>query len=778
MREPQLIGAVHILVLLILGCRSSARLVANPWPRLAVAGLLIWSNLVVTGLLLSLFSKLDHIALYLAVSVGLAVGADIVLRRGRIAPSAMGLVSDDPDESVFDRVLRYGLGGTFALAAVASAIICLSHVPSNWDSATYRFSRAFFYLAQGNLLHIDNWDPRLSIYPLNGALLYVFPALYQFPPWSMALVTYIAWLFTALAVYVAARSFGTSRTGSAVAAWSCGMSPSVLAQATSTNDELLAAVPILLGVVFAREFWLTGQRRHAVLAGLGLGLGLGTKLHWIFYSVFVGALAIVTAVRAVRHADVRSGLARRLPMLLVAAVVAASLSTPFIGANYLSIGQATIAEFNNLVLNRPFRLSLALEKIRVNTAELFLSPFPDLVPPIDREQRRAAYTAFNRFFVGCCFSDLVETVKLSHPGGYAFRGPANPDGYLFREYTWLGFLPHLFLLVGAAGAAGAFGRRFPLASVVCVLSFFCWHATTAMQTRYQDGSIYYSFAAVLAAGGLGPAWDFARRSRQTARRLFMVCFFIVFGTHLMLGYNLLQFGELRNLRFLWRGEPAPDAHPVDARVADAVRSARAIYIPYTRWEVLYWNFMRFNPTARYTTGKELVLPASRTLMLLSIAPLVDTGIDAARFPARLPSTTGPGLTYLGRADGDHVFAQGDGVESRFPERRGYVLLRFTWSRDEQSRAIKGVEAIACCVGNGPADRVEWRFELLSRTTGKQIVGEWARPGSSTLGIRSLGDARFDTLVIETRGVDHPDEVVRTVHDLTRQFYDIRAREDS
>lgn len=79
--------------------------------------------------------------------------------------------------------------------------------------------------------------------------------------------------------------------------------------------------------------------------------------------------------------------------------------------------------YNRLVLNQPFNVSLALEKIRVSTAEMLLSPIPDLVPPIDREQRQAAYLAFNRFFMRCCFSDLVETVKPPYPGGY-FRPPA------------------------------------------------------------------------------------------------------------------------------------------------------------------------------------------------------------------------------------------------------------------------------------------------------------------------------------------------------------------
>ena len=272
MPHVQLIGATHALILIILGWRSAGRLVSSLRPRLAAAGLLIWCDLVLTGLLLSLFSKLDQVALYFSVSLAIATAVEVILRRRSIVPSALETVSVESDNALFDRVLRYVLSGTLVLAAIASAIICLAYAPNNWDSATYRFSRAFFYLAQGNLLHTGNWDPRLSFYPLNGALLYAFPAMYRFSPKWMSLVTYMAWIFTGLSVYVAAQSFRTSRTGSIVAAWLCCLSPSILAQATSTNDELLSAVPILLGLVFAREFWLTNLRRYAILAGIGIGL--------------------------------------------------------------------------------------------------------------------------------------------------------------------------------------------------------------------------------------------------------------------------------------------------------------------------------------------------------------------------------------------------------------------------------------------------------------------------------------------------------------------------
>lgn len=772
MQHVHVLGAIHALALLTLTWRSAGRLTSPLLPRLAALYLLAWCNLVLTGLMLSLLSRLNRVGLYLAVSLAIAALLDIALRYRVVAPHAMRWPEIGVERTPVDRVVRGVLSGTLALAAIASAIICLAYVPNNWDSATYRFSRAFFYLAQGNLLHTGSLDARMSFYPLNGALLYVFTALYQVPAQVMSLVTYVAWVYTALGVYMAARSWRASRTGGLVAAWACCMSPSILAQATATTDELLAAIPMLLGLVFGREFWISGRRRYALLAAIGTGLGLGTKLHWVFYSVFLVAAAVAIATHALRDRAFGSTLARRLPVLVAAGVLAASLSIPFMVSNYVSSGQITHMVYNRLVLNQPFNVSLALEKIRVSTAEMFLSPIPDLVPPIDREQRQAAYLAFNRFFMNCCFSDLVETVKPPYPGGYFFQGPANPEGFLFYEYTWLGFLPHLLLLVGVTYFLA---RGFPLASMALVASFFCWHFTSAMQTRYQAGQVgsYYSYAAVLAAAALGPAWDFARTSRGVAGRVLMTCFTIVFVTHMVLAYNLLQYGGLRNLQFLWNRQEPPDAHAVDPPVVEAIRAARNIYIPSTRWELLYWNLMRFNPGARYTTGGELVLPSRDTLMLLSITPRVDGGLLAAR----LPRGSGPGLTYLGRGDGDHMFAQGNGVAGRFPDRSRHVLLRFAWRRDPASGALEGVESLACCVGIGPDEGVEVRHGLLSRATGTYIWREWSRPGQPSGRLALPPDDRYDRLAIETRSLKHPEEIVRTVYDLGHDYYEIREAEE-
>lgn len=437
-----------------------------------------------------------------------------------------------------------------------------------------------YLLFLDDINHIKHYRSKLVI------LAYVFFALYQFGEHWMYFVTGLAWIFAGLGIYSAARGLGASHTGSVVAAWLGLMSPNVLAQAASTNDEVLAATPILIGLSFGMAWLSTSRRRYAVLAGIGIGLGCGTKLHWTFYWVFVLAALILLAIRFLRKPHAWPELRCRIPDVLLAGCVALPMIGAFAVCNYISSGQVMDPRLAEVNLNYPFRLDIAREKIRINTAQLFLNPIPDLVPPVHPEQRQAAYSAFNRFFVKCCFSDLVETIKPSK-SGYRFAGIAKPDGFAYTEYTvWLGFLPHLLVL---ACLAAVFTRRLPFASLAVLAAFFFWHATDSVQGLYiDDAAAYYSFPAVLSVAGLAPAWDLARASRRPIGRMLLAGFFVVFATHAVLGANLLALGRLRNVSFVWhKPSPPADLHALEPVVIEAIESARQIYIPYAHWEILY-----------------------------------------------------------------------------------------------------------------------------------------------------------------------------------------------
>ena len=568
MQNPQLLGMIHGLILIGLAWRSSGHLFGNAGHRLCSAYLLIWCDLVFTALILSLFSALDRVGLYFSVSLALAAGLELFLSFRHIAPHQGELRVGLASPPLFDRVLKRVLAAVLAAVALATLLICIHYIPNNWDTCTYRLSRAFFYLGHGNLLHPGHPpDPRLAFYPFNGTLLNLFLAIYQFPPQSFNFISAFTWLFAGLAVFCAARSLGASRTGGFVAAWVCLMTPNVLVQSASGNDEILAATPLLMGLVFAVEWLHTPRIRYALLAGVGIGLGLGTKLHWAFYWVFVCLAAVVFGVRILRSRELRSQLFARVPAILAASVIAAPLALSFLVSNYISTKHLTNEAFNNQVLNTPFRLSLAREKIETSTGEMLLSPIPDFVPPLDRPRRQSAYAAFNQFLMKCCFSNLVETTQRSVEG-YQFIGPSDQYAYLPSEITvWLGLLPHFMILVCLMLV---FTRKLPIESLWFIAAFWLWDLTYAMETRYiYWACTYYCFPAIISAAAIGLVWDFARSSSSGVSRFLSASFLVLFAAQFLLSANLLVFGGLRNIQFVFNRNPQKEMHPVDDSVVAA-----------------------------------------------------------------------------------------------------------------------------------------------------------------------------------------------------------------
>jgi hypothetical protein len=464
-------------------------------------------------------------------------------------------------------------------------------------------------------------------------------------------------------------------------------------------------------------------------------------------------------------------LVSRAPAALAAATIAVPLAATFVVCNYVSSGRVAHTEFNNQVLNTPFSLSLAREKVITTSAEMLLSPVPDLVPPIHAETRRPQYAAFNASFMKLASRFLPLTTTRSR-FGYEFRGPADELAYIPAETSvWLGFLPHFLILVGIVQLIS---HKLPHAYVLFVVAFFCWVLVYTTQTRYIWWTcMYYAFPAVLTAAAIGPIWDFARTSRAWAGRILLAGLVALFASHALLAGNLLTFGMLRNIRFLWQPGPASsDAHPVDSSVADAIRGARKVYIPATHWEVLYWNLMRFNPAARYSNGGVFRTPSPDTLMLLSIPGALSAGTLAVRLPSGAP----PALTYLGEADSDHIFAAGNRIEARRPERSPYALAQVTW-RQDASAAFTGVTAVHCCVGLDPPDGVVVRYGLRSRTTGEAAEGKWTLPGRYLNDPAPTAGAAYDSLWIESRRVADPEKVTRTVYDMKHTTYSVGEGEE-
>lgn len=142
-------------------------------------------------------------------------------------------------------------------------------------------------------------------------------------------------------------------------------------------------------------------------------------------------------------------------------------------------------------------------------------------------------------------------------------------------------------------------------------------------------------------------------------------------------------------------------------------ACRQYLLPYTHREVLYWNFMRFNPTARYRTGLDLHA-APGTMM----RPGVRREGNHDLLPARLPKGV-PGLAYLGRPELDQIFAANAAGQS---SRAGFTLIPPEWIPNRVRTASAG----------------------------------------------------YGTVIVETRQVNQPGEVVRTLHQASGRIYFVGA----
>ena len=76
------------------------------------------------------------------------------------------------------------------------------------------------------------------------------------------------------------------------------LTPGVVVQATSTNDEILAAFPLLIAVQFAIRFHRGGAVADLCLALIAAALSIGTKLHAVFYWPVVVAAGETAALLA------------------------------------------------------------------------------------------------------------------------------------------------------------------------------------------------------------------------------------------------------------------------------------------------------------------------------------------------------------------------------------------------------------------------------------------------------------------------------------------------
>jgi hypothetical protein len=254
---------------------------------------------------------------------------------------------------------------------------------------------------------------------------------------------------------------------------------------------------------------------------------------------------------------------------------------------------------------------------------------------------------------------------------------------------------------------------------------------------------------------LGLVFDSLHWRKHIVHKLLIVGFAVVVLAHLAIDFNLMAYNTQRNMpTALQRGF---DGETGVTRIAEpairAIRSANRIHIPYAHWEVLYWNFIRHNPGARYTTGAEYRAPDSGTLSLISVEgdefhpPAPGTPPDGRWLIGRVPGSGQAGLTYLGQSSSGYVFGAGANVDVQNPAGNGYFVVPAEVSRRPGSESPAKLTVKTNAIQG--LDKVEFRA-ISESSGGRRWASPWLVPHSGLQTVETPAGDTWKELILESR----------------------------
>ncbi len=676
-----------------------------------------WVSLVFAGHLASLPQALNRLDLYVPLSlVGMGLTLAIFRYVDKKRAAAPVLVMPrleftpihDPRHRKF---LFIFLGVTLAFVALSSIAIGLSVYPDNADSMIYRLPRAFWYVSNGSFLHpFKSFDNRLVFYPLDGVALYVPLVLYNLPGTAHSFPSLVTWGMIVYAVYRFARELGAERLIAFFSAWLVGLTPSILAQATSTNDEILAAAALLLSLYMGWRWMVTGRHGYFLFAAMAIGLSVGTKLHIIFLSpIILAALGIAAwhiKQKPERFRKWFGAIGWRTGLVSVAMAIV--LIFPFLLYNYLSVGRIYFfGEFESEVFNLSASLRGAFQNLLIYVSQMVFAPIADLNSwPVANDRQQ-----FNNM-LNAVFNPLIAPLLDPDPKyyhmGYRFVGITIPVSVRFVEFSlWSAFVWMLWPLQ----ARGALRQEFPLRGLFFLIAITppVWLLLWSFSTLYMEGTAtYFTFYLICAAPAA--VFSFAPIRRALWNDIRWVVIAIVTLTNLIISVNMLMYSGFRALPDIYYARTWPyDWDLIEPRIIEEIRKAEHIRIVILHEKMPYFAYMHWHPKARYYSPypTEDLPPADKLLQILPVSSLDRYGFMVLR----IPDKKSVGVTYLGAMRGigrEAIFATGNGVEIRYPEESNYIVPQVNVVPYEKGSIVSLQDKV---MGLNPEDNLEFSYEM-------------------------------------------------------------------
>jgi len=639
---------------------------------------------------------------------------------------------------------------TLGLFALISFILGMSVYPDNADSMIYRLPRALFYISNDNFLHpFTSLDNRLVFYPLNGVALYIPFALYGMTGTWFAFPSFIAWAMLIYTTYRFSKELGAPHLWSVFSAWLIGLTPSILAQATSTNDEILSAVAFLIALYMGWKWLVCGRQAYFLFAGISTALSAGTKLHIVFLIPIILIATFILLWKIKSNPLLFKEIYKSInwKVFFTTLFFMFVIFTPFLLYNYISSDRWYFFDsFKNDVFNLSANIKIGFQNLLIYFSQMILSPIADLnMWPIAND-RQAFNNQLNEIF-----SPLIKPLLSNNPDfyhlGYRFVGITLPVSVRFVEFSlWSAFIWILWPLQIILSLKHKFSFRiiFALLASTPLIWILFWSFTTL----YMEGTAtYFTFYLICAA----PAsiMVFSKIKNIIWSDIRWVAIVLVTITNLIICFNLVMYSGFRALPDLYYSKTLPyDWLLTEKEIIKEIRLAKRIRIVQTHEKTPYFGYMHWNPRAQFYSPfliKDISKEPNPTeiLQILPVSSMNRYGF----MPIKIPNKRIKGLTFLGlvRAIGrEAIFAVGNNIEKRHPNESNYIVLQAYLSLGENGKYILHLNKNP--MGFSKYDELEFKYQLKN---GNKIIYEKPYDKDPTLSVELAKDPYKTQLTLTT-----------------------------
>jgi hypothetical protein len=668
---------LHLLGLLIPGFWLGHRLGLSTPLRVGLLFLIFEASLIASAGLLSCAGVLGHLAVYQLVTTfcafAIAFGLWLAARRDIAYPTKLVSIADtsyvEPVASRFAAAI--GIGILVAFAAVMLHLT-LSAYPSVEDSLTVKLPKVVFAIQANSILPTNLTDEsRMYISPVYPALVQLFLIINGQNGHALLVFGFVNWIVCGLAIYQLCRDIGASKSASWIVVALVLLSPVLVAQGTSEGDDLMAATPLMISLMFLSAWLQRGGYLYPILAGLGLGFAVGFKFLALF---FVPALPIILLFAIIQcpWSQIQPWLRSRWSGVVAFAAAFVVALAPHLIANWASFGNPFyVSSAVAATRNAPFNLDCGLRNVVGYTKNLVFSDFThllhssgsfafDATPVSNFLKDTLIHIRFVWRVVAYIPDFRIEATWLPYADSYerlvagilpynptvacsAYAQAYNPTrNYITDNTLWYGVFGPLLLV---AAFVVAFTRERPLFLRLLGLGFLVWVIAFSVSQKYLwDIGRYWSVAVLAGSPTVAILIDLAIRRGNLAfvRRSVVVVVGLI--TAMLAATVLADSGH----RSIYRDEKSRYVNGFSPQLRTLVKSAPALNVRVAYGMDTYDYYVLMSRGAKLT-NLVAMHPGTLNLVIVRPAGLVDNIYEDPRIPVRMKRPFAGGFAYLGRA---------------------------------------------------------------------------------------------------------------------------------